>query len=176
MKKLLSLLLFTLAVCVSHYVMADEAEVAKDEATDANSTDLPVFSNAMQNSSDNSSDIVSWALSLIGKKYKWGGETPEHGFDCSGFVRFVIGNSINMTLPRTSMAISSVGREVTFNDLLPGDLVFFKNKRGLFAHVGIYLGDKKFIHAPQAGRTIGIDKIEANTFERRFSGARRLIE
>jgi len=178
MRKLLAVLILMVGGGCSFSAIADELDTGHAQEVEAlteetsESADLNILNQSLQKSSN----IVAHALTLMGIKYKWGGNSPSSGFDCSGFVRFVVGNSINMTLPRTAMAMSQVGRKIDLKDLLPGDLVFFKSKRGLFAHVGIYLGDKKFIHAPESGRTIGIDEIEANTYERRLSGARRLID
>ncbi len=119
-------------------------------------------------------NVLSKSLLYIGTPYKWGGST-ENGFDCSGFVQFVYENSIGLTLPRTSKEMSEVGTTIkNFKDLLPGDLVFFNTRRFNFSHVGIYLGDNKFIHAPRTGLKVKIERIDSY-WTKRFNGARRLM-
>lgn len=125
---------------------------------------------------DKANGIVSNALGMVGIKYKWGGSSPATGFDCSGFVRYVYANALGVLLPRRSMDMVNIGQRVSLSDLMPGDLVFFKNKRGNYAHVGIYVGDNKFIHAPRAGRNIEVEEITARSFNFRLSGARRPYE
>ncbi len=91
------------------------------------------------------------ALGLLGIQYRFGGTTPASGFDCSGMVRYVFQNAIGLNLPRRAEEISRVGARVGRDDLQPGDLVFYKTLRRAISHVGIYLGDNRFIHAPSAG-------------------------
>jgi len=125
---------------------------------------------------DKANGIVSNALGMVGIKYKWGGNSPSTGFDCSGFVRYVYANALGVLLPRRSMDMVNIGQRVSLSDLMPGDLVFFKNKRGSYAHVGIYVGDNKFIHAPRSGRNIEVEELSAKSFNFRLSGARRPYE
>ena len=125
---------------------------------------------------DRTSHLAIEALSLIGIHYKRGGNTPEHGLDCSGLVRYVFKESNGKELPRTSAEISKVGERVEKEDLQPGDLVFFKTLKHAFSHVGIYLGDNKFVHAPAAGGKVRIESMDLQYWKKRFNGDRRIEE
>jgi len=120
-------------------------------------------------------DLSSFALGLIGVNYKFGGNTPETGLDCSGLVRYVFAQVTGVDLPRTAREMSRVGDKVAVDELKPGDLVFFNTRRFAFSHVGIYLGDNQFIHAPRRGREVEITMIDKNYWQKRFNGARRLV-
>jgi cell wall-associated NlpC family hydrolase len=113
-------------------------------------------------------------MSLQGIKYKYGGSSPETGFDCSGLVNYVFRESANVNLPRTSRAISKVGKNISRDALAPGDLVFFNTLRSPFSHVGIYVGDNNFIHAPRSGKTVRIENMDLRYWKTRFNGAKRL--
>lgn len=121
-------------------------------------------------------DVTVYALSLLGVKYRFGGTTPDSGLDCSGLVRYVFQEVTGMTLPRTAKEQSGVGAKVGLADLLPGDLVFFNTRRFANSHVGIYLGDNRFIHAPSRGGDVEVATMSASYWQRRFNGARRLVE
>ena len=122
------------------------------------------------------SDLTINAMSLLGIKYKRGGDNPENGLDCSGFVRLVFKNTNEADLPRTAKEISNKGDRVDSKDIKPGDLVFFNTLRKSFSHVGIYLGDSKFIHAPSAGGKVRIESMNVAYWKKRFNGARRINE
>lgn len=124
--------------------------------------------------SDTAQEILMNALSLTGVKYTYGGKTPETGFDCSGFVRYVFQQAANLTLPHGARALSQLGRAIPEDQLQPGDLVFFKTLKSAFSHVGIYLGDGKFIHAPSTGGNIRVVDMNDSYWAKRFSGARRM--
>jgi cell wall-associated NlpC family hydrolase len=111
---------------------------------------------------------------MIGVRYRWGGNTPDSGLDCSGFVRYVFQDTLGMTLPRRAEEMSRVGEKVRVSDLKPGDLVFFNTMRRSFSHVGIYIGDNKFVHSPSTGSTIRVDDMDSGYWEKRFQGARRI--
>lgn len=119
--------------------------------------------------------LSSYALGLLGVNYKFGGNTPESGLDCSGLVRYVFQQVTGVDLPRTAKAMSGVGDSVALKDLKPGDLVFFNTRRFAFSHVGIYLGDNQFIHAPRRGREVEIATLDKRYWQARFNGARRLV-
>ena len=119
-------------------------------------------------------DVAIYALGLIGVDYRYGGETPESGVDCSGLVRYVFQQVTGVTLPRTSKELSRLGNKVASADLVPGDLVFFNTRRLPFSHVGIYLGDNKFVHSPSAGSSIRIESMDLSYWKKRFNGARRI--
>lgn len=119
-------------------------------------------------------ELVMTAVTLIGAHYKYGGNSPETGIDCSGLVRYVFKEAWGATLPRTAQELSKVGEEVSKDELQPGDLVFYNTMRRSYSHVGIYLGDNKFIHAPSSGKTVRIDNMELSYWKNRFNGARRI--
>jgi len=118
-------------------------------------------------------ELMLHALSLVGIRYRYGGDSPATGFDCSGFVRYVF-NQLGTLLPRSASDISRHGRDIDRGELQPGDLVFFNTLRRPFSHVGIYLGDQRFIHAPSRGGRIEIVNMAEGYWERRYNGARRV--
>ncbi len=120
-------------------------------------------------------ELTASALDLIGIRYRWGGTSPQTGLDCSGLVQFVFQQVTGVTLPRSAKEMSRLGDQVALADLKPGDLVFFNTRRFAFSHVGIYLGDHRFIHAPRRGREVEIATIDSGYWQKRFNGARRLI-
>jgi cell wall-associated NlpC family hydrolase len=119
-------------------------------------------------------DVVVGALNMIGVRYRWGGNTPDSGLDCSGFVRYVFQDTLGLSLPRRAEEMSRVGEKVSLSNLKPGDLVFFNTMRRTFSHVGIYIGDNKFVHSPSTGSTIRVDDLDDGYWEKRFTGARRI--
>lgn len=118
-------------------------------------------------------DMLLQAMSLIGVKYKWGGATPEAGLDCSGFVRYVFQNSMNIALPHNALGMAQSGASINKEELKPGDLVFFNTLGRTFSHVGIYMGDNRFIHSPRAGKSVEITNLNQSYWTSRFTGARR---
>jgi cell wall-associated NlpC family hydrolase len=120
-------------------------------------------------------DLAAYALGLIGVDYRFGGTTPERGLDCSGLVRYVFQQVTGVILPRTSQELSRIGEKVTLGDLKPGDLVFFNTRRLQFSHVGIYLGEDRFIHAPRRGGEVEVVTLSKDYWRKRFDGARRLV-
>lgn len=119
-------------------------------------------------------EILMSAFSLTGIKYKWGGSSPETGFDCSGFVRYVFQQAANLTLPHGARALSQLGQKIPLDQLQPGDLVFFNTLKSAFSHVGIYVGDGRFIHAPSSGGGIHVVSMNEAYWSKRFNGARRI--
>lgn len=119
-------------------------------------------------------EVLLSALSLSGTPYKFGGNNPETGFDCSGFVRYVFGQAANLTLPHGARAISQLGKAIPVDQLQPGDLVFFNTLKKAFSHVGIYVGEGRFIHAPSSGGGVHIVNMNEAYWAKRFNGARRL--
>ncbi len=116
------------------------------------------------------------ALDLLGIRYRWGGSKPETGFDCSGFVGHVFRESLGLDLPRSAREMSRSGDAVAKDQLQPGDLVFFNTMRRAFSHVGIYLGDNLFVHAPHRGARVRVEDMSGRYWTRRFNGARRVAE
>jgi hypothetical protein len=123
---------------------------------------------------DRATQLAIEAMSLVGINYRRGGNSPENGLDCSGFVRYVFREAQGKELPRTSAEISKLGESVDKQDLQPGDLVFFNTLRRAFSHVGIYLGDNKFIHSPSTGGAVRIESMDLSYWKARFNGARRI--
>lgn len=119
-------------------------------------------------------NLASYARSLIGVPYKYGGNSPNTGFDCSGFVDHVFRHTLDIDLPRSSEKISLIGRPVNISSLRNGDLVFFNTQRRKYSHVGIYLGSDRFIHAPSSGGRVRIENMREPYWEKRYNGARRV--
>ncbi|HSV20982.1 MAG TPA: C40 family peptidase [Casimicrobiaceae bacterium] len=120
-------------------------------------------------------DVALFALGMIGVDYRFGGETPDRGLDCSGLIRYVFQEVTGVTLPRTAREMSRLGDKIAPADLAPGDLVFFNTRRFAFSHVGLYLGDNRFIHAPSTGGEVEIATLSQAYWQRHFDGARRLV-
>jgi len=119
-------------------------------------------------------DLTEYALSLKGTPYKYGGNSPESGFDCSGFVTHVYKHSLGKSLPRSSHEISRMGIAEKSDMLRPGDLVFYNTLNKAYSHVGIYLGNGKFIHAPSSGKYVSIVNMHEDYWRKRYNGARRI--
>ncbi|MEK8027221.1 C40 family peptidase [Pseudaquabacterium rugosum] len=124
---------------------------------------------------DTASDLVMQAMNFLGVPYRFGGNTEESGFDCSGFTRHIFENSVGLVLPRRAeeQARSAGLLDINRTELKPGDLVFFNTMKRAFSHVGIYVGDGKFIHAPRTGAAVRIEDMRQSYWASRFDGARR---
>lgn len=122
----------------------------------------------------NTQELILQALTLIGVNYRYGGKSPETGLDCSGLVRYVFRQSMQMALPHNALAISKMGNTVDREELKPGDLVFFNTLRRQFSHVGIYMGDDLFIHAPSTGGGVSVVNMRDKYWQKRYNGARRI--
>lgn len=122
------------------------------------------------------SDIVVRALTLIDTPYRYGGSTPEGGFDCSGLVRYVYGAVGAGQLPRRTEDIGKAGEPISRSQLEPGDLVFFNTLSRAYSHVAIYIGDGRFLHAPARGGKVRIEGLDDRYWRARFDGARKLID
>jgi cell wall-associated NlpC family hydrolase len=114
------------------------------------------------------------ALVKVGIRYRYGGASPEQGFDCSGLVTHVYERAWGLSLPRSTAEQRSVGRAVKRDKLAPGDLVFYNTRNRPYSHVGIYLGDGIFVHAPRRGQRVRLENIDNPYWRARFDGARRL--
>jgi cell wall-associated NlpC family hydrolase len=121
-------------------------------------------------------DVPIYATSLVGTPYRWGGGTPGEGFDCSGLVGHVYAQVGGLTLPRRSVEMSRVGHALERLDLAPGDLVFFNTQGAPNSHVGIYVGEGRFVHAASARSGILLSRLDAPYWRSRYDGARRLAE
>ncbi len=114
------------------------------------------------------------ALKWVGVPYQFGGNTEE-GLDCSGFVRLVFKESVGKELPRTAREMGKVGENVALGDLSPGDLVFFNTLGRSFSHVGIYLGESYFLHAPRKGANVRVESMAKSYWQQRINGVRRVF-
>ena len=123
---------------------------------------------------DRAQDIVLNAMGFMGIPYRYGGASPETGFDCSGFVQYVFRQAAGLVLPRSSFEQIRQGAVVTREELQAGDLVFFNTMRAKASHVGIYIGENRFIHAPSRGKTVEIVSFADSYWQARYDGARRL--
>ena len=126
-------------------------------------------------STDFAAEVVFRALSLLGVNYRFGGNSPAAGLDCSGLVRLVFSEVTGLTLPRRSDEMSRVGGSVDKSELQPGDLVFFNTLRMPFSHVGIFIGNGQFVHSPSSGSSVRVENMNLSYWQSRFNGARRLI-
>ena len=123
---------------------------------------------------ERTSDLVSTAIGFLGIPYLRGGNSAETGFDCSGFVRAIYKDTIGLILPRSADQQANATQKIDKSELKPGDLVFFNTMKRTFSHVGIYLGDNKFIHSPRAGSSVRIEDMRIPYWNVRFDGARRV--
>lgn len=130
--------------------------------------------NSSFRSESSTNEITDYALSLKGTPYKYGGTSPDTGFDCSGFVGHVFKQTMGKTLPRSSDEISRIGVAQKSANLRPGDLVFYNTLNKTFSHVGIYLGDGQFIHSPSSGKAVSIVDMNEAYWRNRYNGARRI--
>jgi cell wall-associated NlpC family hydrolase len=146
---------------------AAESDSARQPASQASAVAATVWPGAQ--------DLAMYALGLIGVDYRFGGTTPERGLDCSGLVRYVFQQVTGVRLPRTSQEISRLGAKIPVAELMPGDLVFFNTRRLQFSHVGIYLGEDRFIHAPRQGGEVEVVTLSKGYWQKHFDGARRLV-
>jgi cell wall-associated NlpC family hydrolase len=120
------------------------------------------------------SELVVHALGFIGVPYKRGGNSAETGFDCSGFVRAIYQQAAGFMLPRRAEQQAAATQTIEKSELKPGDLVFFNTMRRAFSHVGIYIGNGKFIHSPRSGSEVRVDDMGLSYWTSRFDGARRI--
>lgn len=147
-------------------------------ATADDAAQLPVATQAPEKlPGDNAlNNLAFYALSLSGTPYKYGGSSPESGFDCSGFVGHVFRQTLGIDLPRSAHEIIRIGQAIKTNELRPGDLVFYNTLKRAFSHVGIYLGDDRFVHSPSRGGGVRVENMQENYWRKRFNGARRITE
>ncbi len=152
-----SFMLFMLTVCL---LLAPVSRAAgNDQAAESHSA----------------AELVLRALSLLGVNYKFGGNSPDTGLDCSGLVRHVFREAVGVVLPRRAEEMSHSGENINTDQLRPGDLVFFNTLRRTFSHVGIYIGNDQFVHAPSRGGGVRVELMSKQYWIERFNGARRLI-
>lgn len=124
---------------------------------------------------DPASNVALQALAYLGTPYRTGGLSPQTGFDCSGLVAYAYRQGAGLALPRNTFELSHLGQAVARSALRPGDLVFYNTQRRDYSHVGIYLGEDRFVHAPATGGEVRVENLDSGYWVRRYSGARRVI-
>ena len=120
--------------------------------------------------------MINKGLALLGTPYRWGGTSPDSGFDCSGFVSYVFSSTLGIQLPRISRDMATAGEPVARQDLREGDLVFFSRSGNRIDHVGIYLGDGQFVHSPRTGKSVEVATMATGYWNNRFMRARRVAQ
>ena len=166
-KKIFTILLSAAAIALSG-VGASQASEQQPRLSDEPSL--------FERYTSSAKDLVLKGLELVGINYRFGGTDPDSGLDCSGFVQVVFKDAVGLLLPRTAREQSEVGNVVDKKELKPGDLVFFNTMRRAFSHVGIYLGDNRFMHAPRTGAEIRVEDMSQGYWVKRYNGARRVVE
>ncbi|MEN0107939.1 MAG: C40 family peptidase [Pseudomonas sp.] len=145
-------------------------------STSSISTAPSSTSPASSEAAKNSSSVLGRAVNTLGVRYRWGGSSPEKGFDCSGLVRYAFDDIDSVDLSRTSNAMARTdGKKVARGDLEPGDLLFFNIRGGRINHVAIYLGNDRFIHAPRRGKAVTIDTLNKPYWKNRYAMAKRVL-
>lgn len=120
-------------------------------------------------------DLIGSAMGLLGVAYRYGGSSVRTGFDCSGFMQHIFSRSMQISLPRTSAEQAGMGEYVSRSNLRPGDMVFFRTMGGgRISHVGLYIGNDRFIHAPRAGKRIEITSLNNKYWNAKYATARRV--
>ena len=121
-------------------------------------------------------DVLFNAISLVGTPYKYGGNSPNTGFDCSGLINYVFLTSAGLKLPRTTLELIEINaRQINQERLYPGDLVYFNSNGGKVSHIGIYVGERRFVHAPSSGGTVRMDNIDTPYWQKHFVTAKRVL-
>lgn len=161
---LIGFLSLILAGCAGQPTRLPEAETEPAAAA------VPVI-----NATDKASSVALQALAYLGTPYRTGGLSPQSGFDCSGLVAYVYREGAGLALPRNTFELSHLGQPIQPAALRAGDLVFYNTQRREYSHVGIYLGEDRFIHAPSSGGEVRVENLRADYWMRRYSGARRVI-
>lgn len=159
-------------LCILLTVSGTTPALASEQRPDMAAQPAP----ALQRYTLAAEELVDQAMSYLGIRYRFGGTSPETGLDCSGLVLNVFRNAIGLDLPRTASEMARMGETIKRQELKPGDLVFFNTMRRAFSHVGIYLGDGQFVHAPSSGGKVRVENISSSYWAGRFNGARRLVD
>ncbi|WP_455008544.1 C40 family peptidase [Neisseria sicca] len=119
-----------------------------------------------------SQELMLHSMGLVGTPYRWGGSSTATGFDCSGMIQFVYKNALGVSLPRTARDMAAASRKIPDNQLKAGDLVFFNTGgSSQYSHVGLYIGNGEFIHAPSSGKTIKTEKLSSPYYAKHYLGA-----
>ena len=166
--KFLTILLSTVAIALSWVGAVQATEQPQKLITD----ELSLF----ERYTSSAQDLILKGLELVGINYHYGGTDADTGLDCSGFVQLVFKDAVGLLLPRSAREQSEIGNVIDKKELKAGDLVFFNTMRRTFSHVGIYLGDNRFLHAPRTGSEIRVEDMSQGYWVKRYNGARRVVE
>ena len=168
-------LLLSLLLAISAYAApADQADDMERLLADKGL--LGKLTQVTQTMGNKASELVVSAMGALGVPYRRGGNSFESGFDCSGFVRAMYEQTVGLILPRRAEQQAAATQTIDRTELVPGDLVFFNTMKRAFSHVGIYVGDDKFIHSPKPGAEVRVEDMRLSYWSRRFDGARRVTE
>ena len=143
--------------------------IHKPAVTSHQATPPPVA----HNNKNDADELISSAMGFLGVAYRFGGTTPT-GFDCSGFMQYIFRKAFSVNLPRTSAEQATVGIYVSRSELQPGDMVFFRTSGNRISHVGMYIGNDRFIHAPRTGKRIEITSLSSQYWSSKYATARRV--
>ncbi len=166
----IALVLVAVGGCGTSPVIREPERVAPPEAAPV----LPQAPAPRAESRPANPEILFAAIAAAGVDYRPGGRSHQTGFDCSGLVAYVFNEAYGLALPHSTLAQSALGEPIDASMLQPGDLVFFNTQRKPYSHVGIYLGDGRFIHAPRKGSVVRTESLRARYWAKRFDGARRI--
>lgn len=120
--------------------------------------------------------LLAEAMNQLGVRYRFGGTSPDHGFDCSGLIAYSAERSLGLKLPRNAAEMAKQAMVIDRKELRPGDLVFFNTLGRRYSHVGIYMGDDNFIHSPSSGGVVRVEKMTIAYWSKRYNGARRVVD
>lgn len=166
-------LLISIALCASLPLAHAEP---KPERASRHASAATHMGEAIHQASDHAQALVRNALQFLGVPYRRGGTSADTGFDCSGFVRTTFEQALGLMLPRRAAEQAAATYKIDKHELRPGDLVFFNTLRRAYSHVGIYLGEGRFIHAPRRGATVRVESMDTRYWRARFNGARRALQ
>jgi cell wall-associated NlpC family hydrolase len=165
-----------LATCLPLALGACGGSDAIREARPSRGESVRGNSQAAANDPAAANAVLMRAIGLVGTPYRWGGNTPESGFDCSGLVTYVFRDMLDLRLPRTSRELAAIqGPKIEPGRLAAADLVFF-GRKGEVNHVGIYVGDGRFVHAPRTGGTVRLDRLDGPYWRDHYTGAKRVLK
>lgn len=159
-----------LLLCCASAVHADDAVREGQDGMMGRAQDV------LERTRNGFESLMDRGMSFLGVKYRFGGTGPETGgFDCSGLVRRVFSDALSLGLPRTAAEMARLGEKIGKAELKPGDLVFFNTRKKVYSHVGIYVGDGKFLHAPSKKGVVRVESMDSSYWQKRFNGARRVL-
>lgn len=163
-----------LSICMSivHADPMDDVVVSIQNPTSQDAAKEPQKDAAVRK--EEAGDVIMHAMGLLGVAYRFGGSNPNQGLDCSGFIQYVFKRSMRVNLPRTAAQMAKTGQEVERSNLKAGDLVFFNTRGFPNSHVGLFIGNDKFMHAPRAGKNVEVVSLSNKYWSARFNGARRI--